>query len=131
MAHPETVGPPAAPALPRGGLGRVREEIRQMRASRLYRRRTLTAYGFISPTLVILLVFILWPMVDALRISFYEYSSFGPSEWVGLANYRNLLDDEAFRNALGNTLYYAAVATPISVGLALGLALLLNTAIQI
>ncbi len=130
MAHTETVAPAAAPDLPRGRLGRMREEVRQMRASRLYRRRTLTAYGFMAPTLLILTVFILWPMVDALRISFYEYSSFGPSDWVGLENYRTLFDDEAFRNALGNTLYYAGIATPISVGVALGLALLLNSAIR-
>jgi multiple sugar transport system permease protein len=49
-----------------------------------------------------------------------------PATWVGLGNYRELLGDAAFRNALVNTLYYAAVTTPVSVGLALGCAVLLN-----
>jgi multiple sugar transport system permease protein len=129
VAHTEAIAPAAAPDIPRGRLGRLREELHQMRSSRLYRRRTLTAYGFMAPSLVILAVFIVWPMIDALRISLYKYSSFGPSEWVGLQNYRDLLSDDAFRTALRNTLYYAAVATPVSVGLALALALLLNSRI--
>jgi ABC-type sugar transport system permease subunit len=65
-------------------------------------------------------------MTQALYLSFTDYNVLNPAHWVGTANYRELISDNAFRNALINTLYYAAVATPLSVGAALGCALLLN-----
>jgi multiple sugar transport system permease protein len=105
--------------------GRLRTELGRLGRSRLHRRRTLTAYAFMLPSLIVLATFMVWPMIQALRISFTDYNVF-QSHWIGLANYRKLLHDEAFRNALGNTVLYAGVATPISVGLALGFALLLN-----
>ena len=81
-----------------------------------------------APSLIILGLFIVWPMIQALRISFQDYS-IGASEWIGLENYRELFRDPQFSNAFWNTVYYAGVATPVSVALALVLALLLNAAL--
>ena len=78
-----------------------------------------------APSLVVLGVFMFWPMYKALRISFTDFNVF-QSHWVGLDNYRTLIHDEAFHNALRNTLVYSAITTPLSVGLALVFALLLN-----
>lgn len=86
----------------------------------------LAAYAFMAPSLVVLAVFTAYPMYSALRISFEDYSPFGGSRWIGLENYRTLIHDSAFWNAFWNTIEYAGITTPISVGLALGLALLLN-----
>lgn len=99
----------------------------RMRGSRLTlrRRRTLGAYGFLVPALAIFLVFLLYPIVQAVRLSFYDYSPFD-SSWIGLGNYRDLVHDQRFRNALGHTLYYAAATTALTVVLALVLALVLN-----
>ncbi|HET8893345.1 MAG TPA: sugar ABC transporter permease [Gaiellaceae bacterium] len=85
----------------------------------------LAAYAFIAPSLVIIGVFLVYPMFQALRFSFEDYSVFH-SDWVGIANYRTLIHDSAFWNALKNTIVYAGITTPVSVGLALGFALLLN-----
>jgi multiple sugar transport system permease protein len=104
-------------------------ELNRFRHSSLHRRRTLVAYGFMTPSLVVIAVFMVWPMIKALLISFSDYNVF-QSHWVGLANYRKLLHDEAFRNALVNTITYAGITTPISVGLALVFALLLNRKIR-
>ena len=90
------------------------------------RRQARAAWLFLAPSLIILGVFIVYPMTQALYLSFTDYDVLNPAKWVGLANYRELLGDDAFRNALLNTLYYAVVATPLSVALALGCALLLN-----
>lgn len=78
-----------------------------------------------GPSLVVLGVFLVYPMAQALRVSFEDYSIFH-SRWIGLENYRTLIHDSAFWNALENTVLYAGVTTPVSVGLALGFALLLN-----
>jgi multiple sugar transport system permease protein len=104
---------------------RFAAEARKLRSSRLHRRRVLTAYAFMAPSLVVLAVFLIYPMVQALRFSLEDYSVFH-SRWVGIANYRTLIHDSAFWNALKNTLVYAGITTPVSVGLALALALLLN-----
>jgi len=90
------------------------------------RRQTRAAWLFMAPSLVILAIFVVYPMTQALYLSFTDYDVLTPARWVGLGNYRELLDDEAFRRALLNTLYYAAVTTPVSVALALGTAVLLN-----
>ena len=96
------------------------------RGSLAKRRQARAAWLFLAPSLVILGIFVVYPMTQALYLSFTDYDVLNPATWVGAANYRELLDDEAFRNALVNTLYYAVVATPVSVFLALGCALLLN-----
>jgi len=79
-----------------------------------------------APSLVILGAFVVYPMGRALYLSFTDYDVLTPAKWIGLDNYTTLIDDKAFRNALKNTLYYAVLATPLCVGLALALAVLLN-----
>ncbi|MEU9889419.1 sugar ABC transporter permease [Sphaerisporangium sp. NPDC051011] len=90
------------------------------------RRQARAAWLFMLPTLAVLGVFVVWPMLQALYLSFTDYQVFAPARWIGLENYQKLVSDPAFANALVNTLYYAAVTTPVSVALALGLALMLN-----
>ncbi|GAA0413632.1 sugar ABC transporter permease [Microbispora corallina] len=99
---------------------------RRTRAGSARRRQARAAWLFMLPTLVVLGVFVVWPMLQALYLSFTDYQVFAPARWIGLGNYQKLLSDPAFGNALVNTLYYAAVTTPVSVALALGLALMLN-----
>ena len=95
-------------------------------ATKRGRQKVLTAYAFMLPSLVVMAVFMFYPLVRAAWLSLTNYSFFGVSKFIGLANYSHLLHDPRFWDDLGNTAYYAAVATPVSVGLALGLALLLN-----
>lgn len=84
------------------------------------------AWLFMAPSIVVLAVFVAYPMGRALYLSFTDYDVLNPAQWVGLDNYSELFGDEAFRNALRNTIFYAAVTTPLSVALALALAILLN-----
>jgi multiple sugar transport system permease protein len=112
----------AAPA-----VGVAQEMPRRRRATRgPSQRRARAAWLFMAPSIVILGIFVVYPMTQALYLSFTDYDVLTPARWVGLDNYRHLVEDEAFRRALTNTLYYAAVTTPVSVGLALATALLLN-----
>jgi len=99
---------------------------RTSRGSAIRRRTLLTPYVFLAPALGVLGFFVLWPMVRALFTSFTNSSIIGTSEFTGLANYERLFSDPAFGNALLNTLVYVVATTPVSILLALGLALLLN-----
>jgi ABC-type sugar transport system permease subunit len=95
-------------------------------ATRSRRRRALVAYTFMLPSLIVMAVFMFYPLIRAAILSFTNYSVFGVAKYVGLANYTTLLQSHQFWSDLGNTAYYAAVVTPVSIVLALALALLLN-----
>lgn len=98
----------------------------RVRGRRLRTRRYLSAYTFVAPSVIILAVFMVWPMIWSLRTSFYDASQFGPSTFVGLDNYTKMFHDPTFRGDLVNTLFYAVVVTPAAVGLALVFALMLH-----
>jgi multiple sugar transport system permease protein len=111
---------------PARSWARLATRIRVPFATRARRRRLLTAYAFMLPSLVVLAVFMFYPLLRAAWLSLTNYSFFGASKFIGLANYGHLLHDPQFWGDLVNTVYYAGVTTPVSVILALALALLLN-----
>jgi multiple sugar transport system permease protein len=92
----------------------------------------LAAWGFAAPALAIIGGFFLLPVAAALALSFtdfdlYALASLDNLRFVGLDNYFLLLQTPLFWKALGNTLYFVAVGVPLSIGLSLCAALLLNS----
>ena len=80
-----------------------------------------------APAMLALLMLLLLPTASLLALSFTDMElGGGPLRWIGLANYAELLDDPAFGQALRNTLVYVAAVLPLSVGLGLGIALLIE-----
>ncbi len=89
------------------------------------------AYAFLAPALLVLAVFFFLPVGAALLLSFTDFDIYalGDSRYlrfVGLNNYLHLFQDPLFWVALKNTAYFVAVGGPLSVGVSLGAALLLN-----
>ena len=99
-----------------GGRGRISPRARQ----------TTAAICFLLPALIILGAFVGYPMIAALRTSFFESSGFGPETWVGLGNYTSIFTDPLLLKAMANTALYAVLFTPVALVVALGLALLVN-----
>ena len=95
-------------------------------ASRLQRRETWAALGFISPWILGFFLFTAGPMVASLALSFTDYSLVGDVHGVGTANYQELVSDPKVRTSLVNTFVYALLYVPLGTAVALGLALLLN-----
>ncbi|MCS7000149.1 MAG: sugar ABC transporter permease [Candidatus Kapabacteria bacterium] len=90
-------------------------------------------YGmlFTVPWLVTFVLFWLYPLAEAFLLSFSSYSTLtGVRQWVGLANYRALLDDPLFWQALRNTAIFTAGTVPITTALALILAVMLDRVAQ-
>jgi multiple sugar transport system permease protein len=92
----------------------------------------LAAWGFAAPALAIIGLFFLLPVAAALALSFtdfdlYALADLGNLRFVGLHNYVELLRTPLFWQALGNTLYFVVVGVPLSIGLSLAAALLLNS----
>ena len=57
---------------------------------------------FLAPAVILFSVFVLWPIAQSLWLSLFEWGGFGPKQWVGLDNYRNLAADPRFTVSLRN-----------------------------
>ena len=91
-------------------------------------REALEAYAFLTPAMLILLVFIVVPAFYVLWISLLRWDLIAPSgNFIGFGNYSRLLQDRLWWQSLGQTLYFVLGSVPTGMALALGLALLLNS----
>jgi raffinose/stachyose/melibiose transport system permease protein len=88
-------------------------------AGGLKRRRRLTAWLFMVPLLVVNVLVILGPSVATFYFSFTEWSGIGPAEFVGLENYRDLLADGAFWQAMWHNVVWTILflTVPVAMGL--------------
>ena len=87
------------------------------------------AYLYLLPAFAVLGVFVFYPIVKTLRMGFYESYVYltDTGKGLGLASFAYVLNDPAFRLALRNTLIIVAVGVPITIVLALGSALFINS----
>ena len=89
--------------------------------------RTFAGYLFAAPWIIGFLIFVVVPMASSLYWSFTDFRLGKPVVLVGLENFIRLLtDDREFRGSLVNTLFLTAFGLPLQLGVALGLAVLLN-----
>jgi multiple sugar transport system permease protein len=94
-------------------------------------RRSLVAWVFVGPALIVLGVFFGLPVLAALLLSLTDFDLYALADWrnlrfVGFGNYIELLQTPLFWKSLGNTFYFVIVGVPLSIGVSLGAALLLN-----
>jgi putative chitobiose transport system permease protein len=84
-----------------------------------------TPYLFLTPALLVIAVFVLYPILAVIYYSFTDYDIVTPPQWVGLANYQHLVQDPTFWLALSHSLIYLIV-TPILIILSVLLAIVVN-----
>ncbi|MGP1674507.1 MAG: carbohydrate ABC transporter permease [Candidatus Limnocylindrales bacterium] len=87
--------------------------------------RRATPYLFLVPALVLLAVFVFYPIVAVVYYSFTEYDIVRPPVFIGLDNFVRLIDDDTFWQALIHSLVYLLV-TPILIVLSILLAIVVN-----
>jgi len=92
-------------------------------------------WAFAGPALFMLGLFFFVPVALAFALSLtdfdlYALADLGNLRFVGLGNYAELFGTPLFWKALGNTFYFVIVGVPLSIGLSLGAALLLNGGIR-
>jgi multiple sugar transport system permease protein len=97
-------------------------------AADLRRPETRWAFVFLAPWLVGFAVFTAGPMIASLAMSFMRFDFIAEPRFVGLANYEQLLRDRNIGASLFNSFFYASLHVPLSMIVALGLALLLTRA---
>jgi len=89
-----------------------------------------TAYWFVLPYAVFFCAFVAYPLVFSFILVFHRWNVVTPMEWIGLKNFDRLIGDGLFYRSLLNTLTFLVIHIPLQAAVALGLALLLNTAIR-
>ncbi len=87
-------------------------------------------YLMVSPYLLHLLVFVLFPVVFSLYLMFFRWNIISPMEYIGLQNFYKLFQDRLFFRSLGNTLIFLVIHIPLQIIIALLLAELLNQKIK-
>jgi len=99
--------------------------------SRQEKQDLLNGLLFAAPAIIGFILFVAYPIGASVYYSFTSYSILQPGRWVGLENYRELLtEDPIFYTSLSNTLYMAVVTIPLSIFLAMALAMLLNLKVR-
>lgn len=88
------------------------------------------AYIFLAPSVILICILNLWPILQTLWFSLNKVQGFQAPEWAGLGNYVTVLKNEEFMMALKNTVIYTVVTVPVGVFLSLAAAVLLNTSIR-
>lgn len=120
----DTARPPAPETAPApGGRGTSRRRGPGRRLGRKH-REWIAAALFLAPDCVGLLTFVVLPMVLSFGLSFFQVSGFGSYEFIGLGNYRRMLEDPLFWDSMQTTAVYVLVVVPVLFVVSLGLGLL-------
>lgn len=82
------------------------------------------AWLLILPVLVLFSITVIYPLIDTIRLSFFDIKGLGKPKYVGIGNYVKLFTDPAFRNTLATTAIFTLGTTVVSVGLGWFIAML-------
>jgi multiple sugar transport system permease protein len=92
---------------------------------KFYKKRILP-YLLVSPYLIFLVVFVLFPVLFCFFLTFHKWNIIAPMKFIGLDNYSRLIHDRLFWKAIGNTLKFLLLHIPLQLVVSLFLAYLLN-----
>ncbi|MCP4398880.1 MAG: sugar ABC transporter permease [bacterium] len=91
-------------------------------------RRTIAPYMYLAPTIFLLAMLMLLPMIIVVRYSLLDNVIMNKNPtFVGLQNYKSVLANETFRISVGNTLYFTVMSVIFHLLIGLSFALLLNS----
>lgn len=92
-------------------------------------RDPINALIFLLPMLSLFIVFRFVPIFGSIGMSFTDYRISGEWSLIGGENYQRLITDEVFLNSLKTTVLYSAIYVPMTICVALGTAMLLNSVV--
>lgn len=76
------------------------------------RRDNRIAFAMLAPALILLSIFVIWPLIYAWVVSFYQWNFYQDSVYVGLRNFRMVLADSTFRDSIVRGLGFALIVVP-------------------
>ncbi len=99
----------------------------KLKKARAFTRRDLTGFLFVTPLILGLLIFHLYPIVVSFLMSLQNTNGV-KGTFIGIDNYRWILKDSLFWSSIGNTVYMMALSLVLNIGLSFLLASLINNA---
>src|SRR5918998_2472658 len=94
------------------------------------RREAITGYLFVAPAVLGFAIWVAGPMLFSAWLSLTEWDLLSPPEFVGLDNYRTMVQDPLFWQSLRVTFYFTLVSVPLFQALAFAVALLMNVKVR-
>ncbi|WP_375372927.1 carbohydrate ABC transporter permease [Clostridium sp. CF012] len=88
------------------------------KVSKAHIREWISAYLFLTPMLIFFITFVIYPMIKGIYISFFEYS-LRNFKFIGLENYKTLIQDDIFIKSVVNTLILVIANVPLVILLSL------------
>jgi len=88
--------------------------------------KSIAPYFFVSPYLIHLILFIVFPVVFSIVLTFYKWNIISPMKYVGFDNFIRLFQDRLFWKSLYNTFIFLMIHIPLQIIIALTLAYFLN-----
>ena len=91
-------------------------------------KENLLGYGFLSPALILLFIFLIIPVGMVIYYAFTDYYMLAPDErkFIGLDNFFRLAKDKTFIKSFWNNVQFVIWIIPVQLGAALGMALIVN-----
>ena len=87
-------------------------------------------YLMLLPTILIFGIYLFYPALSGLWISFHKWDGINPKIFIGIENYQKLLGDGGFWESMGRTLLYSAISVPLIYVVSLAFALLMLQSIR-
>ncbi len=88
-------------------------------------RQTIKAYLFMTPAIIMIVMFVFVPIIGSLPLMFFDYSVLGRTKFIGLGNFIRAFGDSRFRISIMNSVLFVAVV-PVIQMLSIFLAILVN-----
>lgn len=93
-------------------------------------KKSITPYLLVSPYIIHFILFIAFPVIFSIVLTFHKWNIISPMEYTGLNNYIRLFSDATFWQSLGNTLIFLVIHIPLQIIVALVIAEILNQNIK-
>jgi len=94
-------------------------------------QKKILPYLLVSPYIVHFLMFVAFPVVFSVVLTFHKWNIIAPMEYTGLNNYILLFNDKIFLKSVGNTLIFLLIHIPLQIIIALFIAEILNQKIKL
>ena len=92
-------------------------------------QRMLAPWLFLAPGMLMFLIYVIIPIFQSMWISFYDWDGLGPRTWIGIGNYVELFDDEAFFTSFRNNIIWLVLYL-LAVPAGLMIAIFLNQTVR-
>ena len=92
-------------------------------------QQQLTPWLFLLPGMVFFGLYVIWPIIESFRLSFFDWDGLGEKQWLGWANYQELWNDQAFYTSLKNNVLWLVLYL-LAVPAGLFIAIFLNQTVR-